>query len=162
MPPAPNPSSFELTVDHVVIFSKRRPETTEALYGEIGLSCLLRKRVPERFAEMTFFRVGDMLIEVVHPFRKEPSTGEGSVIRKVDSGGIDERIDERKLSDKLFGVAFRCPSIEGIRKEIGKEFVIMETRRGIKPGTLVASVHKPPVGIPILLLEKEGGLANPN
>jgi hypothetical protein len=144
------PSSFGLTVDHVVVFSRRKPEETEQLYGELGLSCALRKRVPERFAEMAFFRVGDLLLEVVHPFRKESSS---TTLHALPSDPPAPAPAES--IDRLFGVAFRCPSIDRIRNEIGPEFAIMETRNAIQAETQVASVHKPPLGIPILLVEKK-------
>ena len=117
-------------LDHVVV-STRHPNRAAALYGaRLGLDFKLDRTNPDWDARLMFFRCGDLVVEVAHRLKEEPSDD----------------------PDSLWGLSWRVPDIDAAHARIGETFAVTDVREGRKPGTRVFTVKDAPAGVPTLIL----------
>lgn len=134
-PSPPSRDAGEGTVtglDHVVVRTTH-PNRAAALYGaRLGLDMRLDRTEPKWGARLMFFRAGDLIVEVVHNLRDEPSD----------------------TPDKLWGLSWRVQNIEAANARLkATGFDVSEIRPGRKPGTRVFTVKNNTLGVPTLMIE---------
>ncbi|SDR03313.1 Glyoxalase/Bleomycin resistance protein/Dioxygenase superfamily protein [Tsukamurella pulmonis] len=131
--PAVAPGADITGVDHVVLTSPNRDRIIAALCGRLDFDLRL-DRVQSWGVHQLFFRRGDLLIEVVL------QEGEG-----VDPAG----------PDALWGLAWRTVDADATHARLTEQGItVSEVRRGAKPGTRVATVKDPALGVPTIVLEQ--------
>jgi catechol 2,3-dioxygenase-like lactoylglutathione lyase family enzyme len=121
-------------LDHVVVRSEDLDRCLAA-YRSAGLRLALDRTFPERGVRLVFFRFGQVTLELsgAHP-PPAPRAGEPA--------------------DRLWGLAWRVPSIEAARDRLAQHgFAISEFREGHKAGTRVFTVPEAPGSVPTLILE---------
>jgi catechol 2,3-dioxygenase-like lactoylglutathione lyase family enzyme len=134
---APSPLAVEdeassiAALDHVVIRTPN-PERAIALYaGRLGLDLRLDRSNPEWGARLLFFRCGDLVVEISHDLRKGVSDG----------------------PDRLWGLAWRAPSVAGAQRRLKAAGVdVSEPRDGRRPGSQVFTVRSHTEGVPTLVI----------
>ncbi|VDR40334.1 Uncharacterised protein [Tsukamurella paurometabola] len=120
-------------VDHVVLTSPNRDRIIATLCGRLDFDLRL-DRVQSWGVHQLFFRRGDLLVEVVL------QEGEG-----VDPAG----------PDALWGLAWRTVDADATHARLTEQGItVSEVRRGAKPGTRVATVKDPALGVPTIVLEQ--------
>ena len=119
-------------LDHVVIRTTH-PNRAAALYGaRLGLDMRLDRTAPEWGARLMFFRCGDLIVEIVHNLKDEPSDA----------------------PDQLWGLSWRVPDADTAQARLKSGgFDVSDIRPGRKPGTRVFTVRDKTLGIPTLLIE---------
>ncbi len=118
-------------VDHIVLTSPNRDRTLATFCARLGFDVRL-DRVQPWGVHQLFLRRGAMLVEVV-------------VQDDADPGG----------DDALWGVAWRTTDIDRTYARLTSAGVVVsEVRRGHKPGTRVATVKDPALGIPTIVIEQ--------
>ncbi|TWS18314.1 VOC family protein [Tsukamurella asaccharolytica] len=131
--PAAEPGAEITGVDHIVLTSPNRDRIIAALCGRLDFDLRL-DRVQSWGVHQLFLRRGDLLIEVV--------LQEGE---NVDPAG----------PDGLWGVAWRTADADATHARLtGQGITVSDVRRGAKPGTRVATVKDPGLGIPTIVLEQ--------
>jgi catechol 2,3-dioxygenase-like lactoylglutathione lyase family enzyme len=118
-------------LDHIVIRTTH-PNRAAALYGaRLGLDMRLDRTEPKWGARLMFFRVGDLIVEVVHNLADEPSD----------------------TPDKLWGLSWRVANIEAAHARLkSSNFDVSELRPGRKPGTRVFTVRNNTLSVPTLIV----------
>ena len=117
-------------LDHVVIRTTH-PNRAAALYGaRLGLDMRLDRTEPKWGARLMFFRCGDLIVEVVHDLKNEPSDA----------------------PDVLWGLSWRVANAAHARLQ-ASGFDVSEIRTGRKPGTRVFTVRNNTLGVPTLFVE---------
>lgn len=131
--PGAAPGAEITGVDHVVLTSPNRDRIIATLCGRLDFDLRL-DRVQSWGVHQLFLRRGDLLVEVVL------QEGEG-----VDPAG----------PDGLWGVAWRTVDADATHARLTEHGVtVSEVRRGAKPGTRVATVKDPALGVPTIVLEQ--------
>ncbi len=122
-------STAALAVDHIVV-QTANADRAHRVYGEIlGLRLALRQNVEKWGGEMLFYRSRQMSVEVIANPQHDPQ-------------------------DHLWGLALRCPTINGeIARLQAANVTVSACRDGRKAGTYVATVKSHDLGIPTLLIE---------
>ena len=119
-------------LDHVVIRTSH-PNRAAALYGaRLGLDMRLDRTEPKWGARLMFFRCSDLIVEVVHELKDEPSDA----------------------PDRLWGLSWRVADAAIAHARLKANGVsVSEMRPGRKPGTRVFTVRDNTLGVPTLMLE---------
>ena len=119
-------------LDHVVIRTTH-PNRAAALYGaRLGLNMRLDRTEPKWGARLMFFRCGDLIVEVVHELKDEPSDA----------------------PDRLWGLSWRVADAAIAHARLKANGVcVSEMRPGRKPGTRVFTVRDNTLSVPTLMLE---------
>lgn len=119
-------------VDHIVVGSSN-PEATAALWGaRLGLDMRLELSRPEWGVQLMFFRVGDAILEVVHPL-------------DGDTAGAE---------DHWYGVSWRTDDARLCRERLkALGFEVSDVRSGRKPGSQVFTVRDAPAGVATLIIQ---------
>lgn len=119
------------SLDHVVI---RTPnvDRAAALYGaRLGLDMRLDRTMPEWGTRLMFFKLGDLVVEVLHELK----------------GGVGNGPDE------AWGLSWRVANIEAAHDRIGAQGLeVSPLRTGRKPGTRVFTVKGAPGAVPTLVI----------
>lgn len=132
-PPSPTTSDSPITgLDHVVIRTTH-PNRAAALYGaRLGLDMRLDRTEPKWGSRLMFFRCGDLIIEVVHDLKDEPSDA----------------------PDRLWGLSWRVADADAAQARLKQSgFNVSDVRTGRKPGTRVFTVRDGTLGVPTLIVE---------
>ncbi len=130
---ATTPGAEITGVDHVVLTSPNRDRIIATLCGRLDFDLRL-DRVQSWGVHQLFFRRGDLLVEVV--------LQEGE---DADPAG----------PDGLWGVAWRTVDADATHARLTEQGVtVSDVRRGAKPGTRVATVKDPALGVPTIVLEQ--------
>jgi catechol 2,3-dioxygenase-like lactoylglutathione lyase family enzyme len=121
-------------LDHLVIRTPN-PERAIALYaGRLGLSLRLDRSYPEWGARLTFFRCGDLTIELAHDLKRGIGDGE----------------------DHLWGLSWRVGDVQGAQRRLAAAGVaVSKVRVGRRAGTQVCTVRSHTAGVPTLLIGPE-------
>lgn len=120
-------------VDHIVLTSPNRDRLIATLSGRLGFDLRL-DRIQSWGVHQLFFRRENLLVEAVL------SEGDG-----VDPAG----------PDALWGIAWRTTDADETHRRLtDKGVVVSEIRRGAKPGTRVATIKDPALGVPTIVLEQ--------
>lgn len=120
-------------VDHIVLSSPNRDRIIATLCGRLDFDLRL-DRVQSWGVHQLFLRRGDLLVEVIL------QEGDG-----VDPAG----------PDGLWGLAWRTADADATHARLTAEGVTMsDVRRGAKPGTRVATIKDPALGVPTIVLEQ--------
>ncbi|GIZ95540.1 hypothetical protein TTY48_01520 [Tsukamurella sp. TY48] len=132
--PYPAVPGAEITgMDHLVLSSPNRDRIIATLCGRLDFDLRL-DRVQSWGVHQLFFRRGDLLVEVV--------LAEGD---DVDPSG----------PDALWGVAWRTADADATHRRLTDQGItVSEVRRGAKPGTRVATIKDPALGVPTIVLEQ--------
>ena len=119
-------------LDHVVIRTTH-PNRAAALYGaRLGLDMRLDRTEPKWGSRLMFFRCGDLIVEVVHDLKDEPSD----------------------RPDRLWGLSWRVANAETAQARLKSSgFNVSNVRPGRKPGTRVFTVRDGTLGVPTLMVE---------
>lgn len=134
VPSAAAPGAEIVGVDHVVLTSPNRDRIIATLCGRLDFDLRL-DRVQSWGVHQLFLRRGDLLIEVVL------AEGEG-----VDPSG----------PDALWGIAWRTDDADATHARLTEQGItVSDVRRGAKPGTRVATVKDPALGVPTIVLEQK-------
>jgi catechol 2,3-dioxygenase-like lactoylglutathione lyase family enzyme len=132
-PPSQQTSDSAATgLDHVVIRTTH-PNRAAALYGaRLGLDMRLDRTEPKWGSRLMFFRCGDLVVEVVHDLKDEPSDA----------------------PDRLRGLSWRVANADAAQTRLKQSgFNVSDVRTGRKPGTRVFTVRDSTLGIPTLIVE---------
>ncbi|KXP14452.1 VOC family protein [Tsukamurella pseudospumae] len=131
--PSPPPGADITGVDHVVVTSPNRDRIIATLCGRLDFDLRL-DRVQSWGVHQLFLRRGDLLVEVL----------------LQEGDGVDPT-----APDGIWGVAWRTVDADATRARLtGLGITVSEVRRGAKPGTRVATVKDPVLGIPTIVLEQ--------
>ncbi len=131
VPPEPAPA-----IDHVVVHTVDPARAIALWRDRLGLRLALDREFPERNLRLLFFRSGGITLEYACPL-------------PVPAG--------EPGSDRLHGVSYRVPDLVAWRDRLlagGTD--VSEVRRGMRPGTTVATVRSGTAGVPTLLLQIDG------
>ncbi|MCS3782119.1 VOC family protein [Tsukamurella ocularis] len=120
-------------VDHVVLTSPNRDRIIATLCGRLDFDLRL-DRVQSWGVHQLFFRRGDLLVEVV--------LQEGEDVNLAGP-------------DAVWGVAWRTVDADATRARLTEQGITVgDVRRGAKPGTRVATVKDPALGVPTIVIEQ--------
>ena len=119
-------------LDHVVIRTTH-PNRAAALYGaRLGLDMRLDRTEPKWGARLMFFRCGNLIVEIVHDLKNEPSDA----------------------PDILWGLSWRVADADAANARLKQAgFDVSDIRTGRKPGTRVMTVRSSTCGVPTLLVQ---------
>jgi catechol 2,3-dioxygenase-like lactoylglutathione lyase family enzyme len=125
-------------LDHIVIRTTH-PNRAAALYGaRLGLDMRLDRTEPKWGSRLMFFRCGDLIVEVVHDLKDEPTD----------------------TPDKLWGLSWRVRDADAAQARLKQNgFNVSDVRTGRKPGTRVFTVRDNTLGIPTLIVEPSAARA---
>ena len=130
-PPEPAPA-----IDHVVVQTTDPARAIALWCDRAGLRLALDREFPERGLRLLFFRSGGITLEYASPL-------------PVPAG--------QQGDDRLHGVSYRVPDLAARRERLLAAGVdVSEVRRGMRPGTTVATVRSGTAGVPTLLLQVDG------
>jgi catechol 2,3-dioxygenase-like lactoylglutathione lyase family enzyme len=133
--PDADDSAYVTRLDHVVILSADLEAARRVWSDGIEARLALDRTFPERNTRILFYRLGDATIEI--------------------SGGAEQPEEGLGKPDRLWGFAWGVGNIEATCRRLADRGI--ETggpRRGVKPGTLVATVKGPQThGVATLLIE---------
>ena len=117
-------------LDHVVINTNDPDGFIDVYQDTYGIRLALDQTVEKWGGRMLFFRLNKTTIEVI------------------------AKKDEKKVEDKLWGLAWEVKSIEDAHKRLSDEGVdISPIKEGIKENTLVATIKSHTHNVPTLLIE---------
>ena len=133
----PDPEQVEggvSALDHVVV-STPNPDRLMATYGaKLGLDLRMDRTFPDWGARLLFFRVGDLILEVMH---------------RLDGG------EDPGGSDAIWGLSWRVDDLPAAQARLRKAGLdVSDIRKGRKPGTQVLTVKSGTLGIPTLFIAK--------
>ena len=129
-PPPPEPAP---AIDHVVVQTTDPARAIALWCDRAGLRLALDREFPERGLRLLFFRSGGITLEYASPL-------------PVPAG--------QQGDDRLHGVSYRVPDLAARRERLLAAGVdVSEVRRGMRPGTTVATVRSGTAGVPTLLLQ---------
>jgi catechol 2,3-dioxygenase-like lactoylglutathione lyase family enzyme len=136
-PTSPNEGEIAATIsglDHVVV-TTTHPNRAAAFYGaRLQLDMALDRSHPEWGARLMFFRCGDLIVEVAHDLKKEPSDD----------------------PDRLWGLSWRAVSIDATHARLAAAgFDVSPIRVGRKPGTRVFTVRDRTCGVPTIVIGRD-------
>jgi catechol 2,3-dioxygenase-like lactoylglutathione lyase family enzyme len=136
-PTSPNEAEIAATVsglDHVVV-TTTHPNRAAAFYGaRLQLDMALDRSHPEWGARLMFFRCGDLIVEVAHDLKKEPSDA----------------------PDRFWGLSWRAVNIDATRARLAENgFDVSDVRVGRKPGTRVFTVRDRTCGVPTIVIGRD-------
>ena len=134
-PVAAVPRAAEVAIDHVVVETPDADRAIGLWRDRMGLRLALDRMFPERGLRLVFFRSGGVTLELAaaHP---APTVADGP--------------------DRLHGVSYRVTNLGARRERLLRAGVdVSEIRRGMRPGTSVATVRSGTAGVPTLLLEAD-------
>ena len=119
-------------LDHIVIRTTH-PNRAAALYGaRLGLDMRLDRTEPKWGSRLMFFRCGDLIVEVVHDLKDEPSDA----------------------PDRLWGLSWRVADAAAANARLKANGVdVSDVRPGRKPCTRVFTVRDGTLGVPTLIVE---------
>jgi len=127
-PPEPAPA-----IDHVVVHTTDPARAIALWRDRPGFRLALDREFPERGLRLLFFRSGGITLEYASPL-PAPAGQQGD--------------------DRLHGVSYRVPDLAARRERLLAAGVdVSEVRRGMRPGTTVATVRSGTAGVPTLLLQ---------
>ena len=127
-PPEPAPA-----IDHVVVHTTDPARAIALWRDRPGFRLALDHEFPERGLRLLFFRSGGITLEYASPL-PAPAGQQGD--------------------DRLHGVSYRVPDLAARRERLLAAGVdVSEVRRGMRPGTTVATVRSGTAGVPTLLLQ---------
>ncbi len=129
--PKPIPGGV-LALDHVVV-NTPNPQRFLASYGAgLGFDLRMDRTFEDWGARLMFFRVGDLILEVMHPLKSDA---------------------EPDAQDSVWGLSWRVESIEEAHARLTSERVnVSEIRAGRKPGTRVFTAKSGTLDIPTLFI----------
>lgn len=131
--PGAAPGAEITGVDHIVLTSPNRDRIIATLCGRLDFDLRL-DRVQSWGVHQLFLRRGDLLVEVV----LQEDDG-------VDPAG----------PDGLWGVAWRTADADATHARLTEQGItVSDVRRGAKPGTRVATIKDPVLGVPTIVLEQ--------
>lgn len=108
-------------MDHAVILSPDLEASKKLWGGALGARLALDRSFPERNTRILFFRLGDITVEI--------------------SGGAQQTEEGLDKPDRLWGVAWGVDNLAATTERLRAAGVdVSDPRRGVKPGTLVATV----------------------
>lgn len=117
-------------VDHVVLTSPNRDRIIATLCGRLDFDLRLDRKQSWGVHQL-FLRRGDLLVEVI--------------LQEGDPAGVDA----------LWGVAWRTVDADATHARLTDQGITVgDVRRGAKPGTRVATVKDPALGVPTIVLEQ--------
>lgn len=121
-------------LDHVVV-TTTHPNRAAAFYGaRLGLDMALDRSHAEWGARLMFFRCGDLIVEVAHDLRKEPSDD----------------------PDRLWGLSWRAVNIDATQARLAQSgFDVSSVRTGRKPGTRVFTVRDRTCNVPTIVIGRD-------
>jgi catechol 2,3-dioxygenase-like lactoylglutathione lyase family enzyme len=122
-----------VAIDHVVIATPDADRAIRLWRDGLGLRLALDRVFPERGLRLVFFRSGGITLELAaaHP---APAAADAP--------------------DRFHGVSYRVSDLRARRARLLDAGVdVSEIRRGMRPGTSVATVRSGTGGVPTLLLE---------
>ena len=129
------PGSFVKRMDHAVVLSADMEAAKHVWGGQLGVRLALDRTFPDRSTRILFFRLGEITLEF--------------------SGGSIQTEEGMGKPDRLFGLAWGVDDMDAMctrLRETGIE--VSEPRKGIKPGTRVATVKGERThGVATLLIE---------
>lgn len=134
-PKIPHIGGHVVRMDHAVVLSADM-EVSKTLWGQqVGARLALDRTFPDRNVRILFFRLGDITVEV--------------------SGGAQQTEEGMGKPDRLWGLAWGVDDVTDACKRLRMAGVeVSEPRRGIKPGTLVATAKgRHTHGVATLLIE---------
>jgi len=131
-PSLPTAAGAVTGLDHVVIRTTH-PNRAAALYGaRLGLDMRLDRTEPKWGSRLMFFRCGDLIVEIVHNLKDEPSDA----------------------PDRLWGLSWRVADAELARARLKANGVdVSDVRPGRKPGTRVFTLRDGTLSVPTLMVE---------
>lgn len=133
--PAAPDGAYVRRMDHAVVLSPDM-ESARRLWGTvIGARLALDRTFPERDRRILFFRLGDITVEI--------------------SGGAEQTEEGMHKPDRLWGIAWGVDDLRATVERLRAAGIdVSDARRGIKPGTLVATVKGEHThGVSTLLIE---------
>src|SRR5262245_35170920 len=120
-------------IDHVVVHTTDPARAIALWRDRPGFRLALDRKFPERGLRLVFFRSGGITLEYASPL-------------PVPTG--------QQGDDRLHGVSYRVPDLAARRDRLLAAGVdVSEMRRGMRPGTTVATVRSGTAGVPTLLLQ---------
>jgi catechol 2,3-dioxygenase-like lactoylglutathione lyase family enzyme len=123
-------------IDHVVVQTADAERAIGLWRDRVGLRLALDRPFPERGLRLTFFRSGGITLEFASP-HPVPA--------------------ERDADDAFHGVSYRVRDLAARRERLlAAGLDVSDVRRGMRPGTSVATVRSGTGGVPTLLLELHG------
>lgn len=126
---APTERGEVRAIDHVVVATTSLDRIVATLGGRLGLDLRLEQQVVKAVRQL-FFRCQNAVVEVL----VEP-----------DSPG---------KADSIWGIAWRVDDIDAARARLVADGAqVSEIRKGMKPGTRVATLTDPDLATPTLLIE---------
>jgi len=127
------PSEPAAAIDHVVVHTTDPARAIALWRDRPGFRLALDREFPERGLRLLFFRSGGITLEYASPL-PAPAGQQGD--------------------DRLHGVSYRVPDLAARRERLLAAGVdVSEVRRGMRPGTTVATVRSGTAGVPTLLLQ---------
>jgi methylmalonyl-CoA epimerase len=138
LPPAPHTADERAAVrrmDHAVILSPDMEQSRRLWERTLEARLALDRTFPERNTRILFFRLGDVTIEI--------------------SGGAAQTEEGMNKPDRLWGIAWGVDDVAAAVERLRAAGVdVSDVRRGVKPGTLVATAKGPAThGVATLLIE---------
>lgn len=133
---APGPPEPAPAIDHVVVHTVDPARAIALWRDRVGLRLALDREFRERNLRLLFFRSGGLTLEYACPL-------------PIPAG--------EPGSDRLHGVSYRVPDLVARRDRLlAGGLDVSEVRRGMRPGTTVATVRSGTAGVPTLLLQVDG------
>lgn len=128
----PNPKPSEISLGHIVI-NTPNPDRAIAHYGaRLGIRFALDRTNEDWGARFLFFKLGDIVLEVIHRLDKDHDLSD---------------------PDKIWGLTWKVDDLEAHHSRLSEAGVtVSDIRTGRKPGTRVFSVKSHTDGIPTLFL----------
>lgn len=122
-------------VDHLVVLSADMQAAQDFWSDSIGARLALDRTFPDRDMRIFFYRLGDITIEI--------------------SGGARQTREGLGKPDRLWGISWHVDDIAATCERLRAAGIdVSDPRRGIKPGTLVATVRDGHThGVATLLIE---------
>lgn len=118
-------------LDHVVVMTADAEAMKTLIGDKFGIRLALDHSKPEWGVRQLFFRLGGVTIEVVEPLDKAKAPAR----------------------DHFWGLAWKADSVGVVRERLLREGAdVSEVRVGRKQGSEVATIRKPTMGVPTLLV----------
>jgi hypothetical protein len=119
-------------LDHVVIRSDSTEATAFLLAAQLGLDMRMDMSREEWDSRLSFFRCGDLIVEVFQSLSCDGDTAK----------------------DSFYGLSWRIPDADAVHVRLtGHGIDVSDIRQGRRPGTRVMSLRSHTAGVATLLLE---------